>query len=169
MSKKYYEGKKEHLRHIARYMGNTDTWDSKTVGYTFDSETEAWKLLFDAGVLEYWCREISKPIDPWFDPEFYINLQSQVSDGALGKSRLLIRMQSWADYHNKMDGFVADWGNDMQKKYGVVIEDRITSIQPRQTYNGYLFQICVGTESRAAIMHGYFHKDIQSLIDKGLI
>ena len=124
-------------------------------------------LLYN--VLDLFCEEVPKEAEQWVEPQFWRKTKELPLQGLYGKAHLLIRMQSWADYHNNLDRFVADWSNNMQKKYGVVIEDRITSIQPRQTYNGYLFQICVGTESRAAIMHGYFHKDIQSLIDKGLI
>lgn len=120
-------------------------------------------LLYN--VLDLFCEELPPEVEAWKDPLLTIQSPTWMTDKIL----LLIRMQSWADYHNRLDGFVVDWGNAMQKKYGIVIEDRITSIQPRQTYNGYLFQICVGTESRSAIMHGYFQKDIQSLIDRGLI
>ena len=160
-----YEVKKEHLKHYCLIVGEVyNSTPALMMGAQFTQGGEHYKMLRDAGVLDLWCYEV-KEIEVWKDPLLTILSPTWMTDKIL----LLIRMQSWADYHNKMDGFVADWGNDMQKKYGVVIEDRITSIQPRQTYNGYLFQICVGTESRAAIMHGYFHKDIQSLIDKGLI
>ena len=158
--KKRYEVKEKYVDAANALIGRTCTY-----GFNFVEGDVVYQKLNKYNVLAEFCEELPPEVDAWKEPMFRSDVRMELTD----KAMLLIRMQSWADYHNKMDGFVADWGNDMQKKYGVVIEDRITSIQPRQTYNGYLFQICVGTESRAAIMHGYFHKDIQSLIDKGLI
>ena len=158
--KKRYEVKEKYVDAANALIGRTCTY-----GFNFVEGDVVYQKLNKYNVLAEFCEELPPEVDAWKEPMFRSDVRMELTD----KAMLLIRMQSWADYHNKMDGFVADWGNDMQKKYGVVIEDRITSIQPRQTYNGYLFQICVGTESRAAIMHGYFRKDIQSLIDKGLI
>ena len=158
--KKRYEVKEKYVDAANALIGRTCT-----DGFNFVEGDVVYQKLNKYNVLAEFCEELPPEVDAWKEPQLRSDLPILITD----KAMLLIRMQSWADYHNKLDGFVADWGNDMQKKYGVVIEDRITSIQPRQTYNGYLFQICVGTQSRSAIMHGYFQKDIQSLIDKGLI
>lgn len=122
----------------------------------------AYNLFKDKGVLDEFCDEVK---EEWKDPLLTIKSPTWMTDKIL----LLIRMQSWADYHNKLDGFVVDWGVPEQSKYGIEIRDKGLKIDDHQSHNFYIFQISVSSEDRAKQMLDYFRKDIQSLIDKGLI
>lgn len=121
-------------------------------------------LLYN--VLDLFCEELPPEVDAWKEPQLRSDLPILITD----KAMLLIRMQSWADYHNKLDGFAADWKDDRRYKYGLCIYQGICcGIATFNDENYFLFQISVSSEDRAKQMMDYFQKDIQSLIDKGLI
>lgn len=116
-------------------------------------------------VLDLFCEEVK--VEQWVEPGVKTeSWGAYTSANGNIKAHLLIRMQSWADYHNKLDGFVADWGTDRQYKWGIDINRKLISTDFSNTFNTFLFQISVGSEDRSDEMLKYFRKDIQSLIDK---
>lgn len=139
----------------------------------FEEDSNIHRDLMVHNVLDYFCEELPPEVeqwkDCWFDIKLRVNSTHNVSDDIFKKAILLIRMQSWADYHNNLDGFVADWKDKERKKYGVKIEEHGAVIDWFRHGNLFLFQIVVVSEERAQQMLSYFCKDIQSLIDKGLI
>lgn len=157
---KYYEAKKEHLKHITKYLGyEEDTGGSKTIGYTFDSEAEVYKMLREAGVLYLWCQEVKK----WKDPLYCEELVTLTD-----KPLLLIRMQSWADFYNKIDNFVPYWENE-DCKFGIIRENIVFRVSMSQLDNPFLFQISVNSSQRANEMLEFFKREIHSLIKQNLI
>lgn len=121
-------------------------------------------------LLEVFCEEIPKEVDPWIEPGVKTGSwgPNHSPNGSV-KATLLIKMQSWADYHNKLDGFVVDWGNTNEFNYGISIQNYDFGVTKSGFTNLFLFQITVSSKERANEMLKYFHKDIQSLIDKCLI
>lgn len=153
---KYYEAKKEHLSHVLRYLQSTE---KNTTGYTFDSETEVYKMLREAGVLDLWCEEISQWDDPLWDAKLVT-----LTD----KPLLLIRMQSWADFYNKIDNFAPNWESE-DCKFGIIIENIAFRVSMSQLDNPFLFQISVNSSHRAKEMLEFFKREIRSLINQNLI
>lgn len=134
----------------------------------FEHGSDIHKDLLVYNVLGLFCEEVK--VEQWVEPGVKTeSWGAYTSPNGNVKAHLLIRMQSWADYHNKLDGFVADWKDRSRYKWGVKIEYRELTKQAFSQSNLFLFQICVSSEARAKQMLDYFHKDIQSLIDKGLI
>lgn len=133
----------------------------------FEEDSNIHRDLMVHNVLDYFCEELPQEVEVWKEPEFYLSVGA--TQTTYIKSKLLVRMQSWADYHNNLDGFVADWSDRSRYKWGVKIEYRELTKQAFSQSNLFLFQISVSSEDRAKQMLDYFRKDIQSLIDKGLI
>lgn len=130
------------------------------------SDTYVGILMLGLDIIDEFCEEIKQE---WKDPNFEILKYDVCLDyGTVKKINLLARMQSWADYHNKEDGFVANWNNE-QRKYGIVISVGLSAVGDILYDNLFLFQIAVSSQSRAATMHGYFHNDIQELIKLKMI
>ena len=136
------------------------------LGYSTLKLTEdsaAYIRLKECKVLDIFCEEI---VEEWKEPEvvFNTNLENYPSFSTLKKATLLIRMQSWADFYNKQDGWVADWSN-----WGIIIAHKKSYTDYYNSVNGLLFQITVGTEARAKQMHEKFNNEIQELIQMGVI
>ena len=158
--KKRYEVKEKYVDAANALIGRTCTY-----GFNFVEGDVVYQKLNKYNVLAEFCEELPPEVDAWKEPMFRSDVRMELTD----KAMLLIRMQSWADYHNKLDGFAADWGVLEQSKYGIEIRDKGVKIDDHQSHNFYLFQICVKSDARAKQMLDYFNGDIQSLIDKGLI
>ncbi len=164
-----YEVKKEHLKHYCLLVGEVyNSPNSLVMGAQFLSCGEHYRILRDAGVLDLWCYEV-KEVESWKEPSFISCIECGASIGSHAKADLLIRMQSWADYHNKLDVFVVDWSGDSVFKWGITLENLEAGEQYNRFANIFLFQIAVSSKERAKAMLKYFRKDIKSLIDKGLI
>jgi len=162
---KKFKVKPEYLKYYCALVGETyNSAEYRVMFAEFTENGECYRILKDAGVLELWCEEVWD----WKEPEFHIAYLN-VQDGTLNKARLLIRMQSWADFYNKVDGFVPDFGDGDQDKYGIELQDKEAELEFHQTCNAYLFQIALVSVERAAQMRDYFKSDIQSLIDQNLI
>ena len=133
----------------------------------FSENSCAYNDLFAYGVLEEFCEEVSPQIEEWQEPYYPITLSEYLPLSIEKKMRLLGRMQSWANYHNELDGFVPDWSNDNidYPKYGIVIESGKSYADVFFRANIFLFQIAVSSRERAREMHEYFKKDIQELIN----
>jgi len=66
----------------------------------------------------------------------------------------MILMRSWAKFHNELDGFVADWGDGNQEKFGVFC---------KKTDQKYIFGIAVSSRERAAQMFEEFIEDLEKI------
>lgn len=106
-------------------------------------------------------------IEYWSEPSLNC-IECNAAMGPHKKADLLIRMQSWADFYNKKDGFVADW-SDNSKKWGIDINDGKAEVGHNTFMNTGLFQISVGSEERSNEMLKYFLTDINALIKSGSI
>lgn len=115
-------------------------------------------------VLDEFCEEVK---EDWRCPNF--TLAGHIDNCIWKKAKLMIRMQSWADFHNNLDGFVADWKYGYQQKWGI----RLIKDVPVISYNGgnneLLFQISLGSKERAEQMNEYFKAEIQELIQLKMI
>lgn len=76
--------------------------------------------------------------------------------------RTQMAMRNWAKFHNKIDGFKADWSSHITK-YGISIDDQRVSIDQRVSSNIFLFQIAVSSNKRAEEMLKEFMDDIEKL------
>jgi len=141
--------------------------DNPFLGFTleFFEGREIHRILVSYNILDLFCEELPPQIEEWKDPLFRSDMQMQITD----KAELLIRMQSWADYHNKIDGFTPSWDAPDYQNHGIIVENWSARCSYNHFANIFLFQITVNSKERAEQMLKYFHKDIQSLIDKGLI
>lgn len=157
--KKRYEVKEKYVDAANALIGRTCTY-----GFNFVEGDVVYQKLNKYNVLAEFCEELPPEVDAWKEPMFRSDVRMELTD----KAMLLIRMQSWADYHNKLDGFVVDWKDANQAKWGIRIIAKIAQTDWFTESNNFIFQICV-SDSRAQQMLDYFRKDIQSLIDKGLI
>jgi hypothetical protein len=111
-------------------------------------------------VLDEFCEVVK---EEWRCPNF--TLAGHIDNAIWKKAKLMIRMQSWADFHNNMDGFVPDWCNtDTQTRWGIIL-DRKRFKADWHPYNYLLFQICVGSQVRSKQMLDYFEAEIQELIN----
>lgn len=108
----------------------------------------------------------SLPLQAWKEPEFYLSVGAQRETYI--KAKLLVRMQSWADYQNKLDGFVADWRNN-HYKWGIDIKNGTAEVDRNTFLNTGLFQISVSSEERACSMLTYFSTEIAELIKLRII
>lgn len=158
--KKRYEVKEKYVYAANALIGRTCTY-----GFNFVEGDVVYQKLNKYNVLAEFCEELPPEVDAWKEPMFRSDAPIELTD----KAMLLIRMQSWADYHNKLDGFVVDWSDRSRYKWGVKIIYRELTKQAFSQSNPFLFQISVSSEDRAKQMLDYFRKDIQALIDKGLI
>lgn len=159
--KKRYEVKEKYVDAANALISRTCTY-----GFNFVEGDVVYQKLNKYNVLAEFCEELPPEVDAWNDPMFRSDVRMELTD----KAMLLIRMQSWADYHNRLDGFVVDWGNTEQLKHGIFIKDKESdTMEEWSSMNSFLFQICVGTAERSFQMHDYFKADIRTLIDKGLI
>ena len=115
-------------------------------------------------VLDIWFDELT---EEWKEPAIIID--GGFDSATHKKAKLLIRMQSWADYHNKEDGFVADWNDGEANKFGLDIQSGEIIRSRSRNINSFLFQIYVGSTDRCTQLHDYFKSDIQELIKFGVI
>lgn len=148
-------------------------WDINSNDFLYNSIVG--RKLKDYNVFDHFCEEVIPVIEPWKeDLDIVITANKGLQNSTLDKAVLLIRMQLWADYHNKLDDFVAYW-NDIttQLKFGIEITTvngcRRAVINHWKNSNRNLFQISVGTRERADEMLKYFRDDIQKLINDKLI
>lgn len=123
------------------------------------------KALKEYGVFDLFCEEVK---EEWQEPNMY-TWGKDIAGGVNKKIKLLVRMQSWADFHNKVDGYVADWANDCQAKWGVVVGKDAPCVDYASHRNPLLFQISVGSRERAIEMHDYFKAEIDELIQLKMI
>lgn len=158
--KKRYEVKEKYVDAANALIGRTCTY-----GFNFVEGDVVYQKLNKYNVLAEFCEELPPEVDAWKEPQLRSDLPILITD----KAMLLIRMQSWADYHNKLDGFVARWDNYDRYNHGIVVENYSVRSSINHFANVFLFQIVVPSKERANEMLKYFRKDIQSLIDKGLI
>jgi hypothetical protein len=68
--------------------------------------------------------------------------------------KTMLLMRSWAKFHNDLDGFVADWGDKNQDKFGVFC---------KKTDQKYIFGIAVSSRVRAAQMFEEFIEDLEKI------
>lgn len=163
--KKRYKFKYEYIA-AAKKISKHITRESDMI---FEEGSDIHRDLLVHNVLDLFCEELPQEVEQWKDVDIAITARQSIQEGALDKAVLLIRMQSWADFHNKLDGFVPNWVNkDNQTRYGIVLDGNQFTAD-WHPYNYFIFQICVSSKDRAVQMIAYFHKDIQSLIDKSLI
>lgn len=148
--------------YTALVTNNTDSIICKI----FELDSVLYKLLKDANVLDIWCEEIK---EEWQESYYPITLSEYLPFSIEKKMRLLGRMQSWADFHNKLNGFAPDWSDDCQYKYGIELNYRNTNVDCRQYRNQFLFQIAVSSKKIGLDMLSYFKSDIQELIDLKMI
>ena len=66
----------------------------------------------------------------------------------------MVLMRSWAKFHNELDGFVPDWKDDNQYKFGVYC---------KKTRQKYIFGIAVSSEQRAEQMLAEFRDDLEKI------
>jgi hypothetical protein len=160
-----YKVKPQYLKYAAKLLGEEyNTSKSLMVGYEFTRGGEDFRTLHAAGVLDLWCEEVEEEVkEEWRCPNF--TLAGHIDNAIWKKAKLMIRMQSWADFHNNMDGFVPDWCNtDTQTRWGIIL-DRKRFKADWHPYNYLLFQICVGSQVRSKQMLDYFEAEIQELIN----
>lgn len=165
------------------YVTASDIIIGREVGsHTFHTESAVYRKLKECNVLDVFCEEVIPVIEPWTEPKFYLNSFATFLDGKdkltidiYVKAYLMIRMQCWADYYNKMDNFVAEWNyTTTQRKYGIEIISEYDGIRGAiisiwKNSNRHLFQISVGSEQRAIEMLKYFRDDIDTLINDKLL
>ena len=95
-------------------------------------------------------------------------LSDIISSGQMGinnlnKHRLLYNMTSWAEHHNKIDGFVPNWTDD-KSKFGIAIFDKhIIIFRSYIRASDLLFSIAVLNEKRANEMLAEFESDIKKI------
>jgi hypothetical protein len=77
----------------------------------------------------------------------------------------LLRMEAWAKHYNEVDGFVADWSNSKQWKYGFTFYENELSIHLSTESNHFIFQICVASEKRAEQMLEKFRTDLEKIFN----
>lgn len=96
-------------------------------------------------------------------------LSNIISSGQMGinnlnKHRLLYNMTSWAEHHNKIDGFVPNWSTSFKNKYGIYIRSGQLGIATKITLtNELLFSVAVSSEERATEMLAEFRSDIEKI------
>lgn len=77
---------------------------------------------------------------------------------------IMMLMRNWAKFHNKLDGFVPDFGNSIQDKYGLRFSNEIECYpHPFQTINPFIFQISVSSKQRAEQMLNEFKEDLEKI------
>lgn len=155
----WYQVKEPFIAAVKKLSGHKLTGDK----ISFTKGSYLHRDLAALNLLDVFCEELPPQVETWKDPLFRSDIRMEITN----KARLLIRMQSWADYHNKLDGFVAQW--DRLINYGICIENYSYRTTHASFTNIFLFQIAVNSKVRADEMLKYFQKDIQSLIDKNLI
>lgn len=149
--------------------------EARTCHAPFSIGSDIYYKLKSFNVFDDFCEEVIPVIEPWKeDLDITISASKSIQDSTLDKAVLLIRMQSWADYYNKLDNFVAYW-NDIttQPKFGIEITTvnscRRATVNCWKNSNRNLFQISVGTRERADEMLKYFKDDIEKLINDKLL
>lgn len=135
----------------------------------FSENSCAYNDLFAYGVIEEFCEEVPPQIEEWQEPYYPITLSEYLPRSFEKKMRLLGRMQSWADYHNKIDGFTPRWDASDCQNHGIIVENWSARCSKNHFTNMFLFQIAVSSKDRAEQMLKYFHEDIKELIDLKLI
>jgi len=80
------------------------------------------------------------------------------------KIKTLLRMEAWAKHYNEVDGFVADWENQQQDKWGIQQSYKIT-VERYNSLNTFIFQICVASKERAEQMLEKFKTDLEKIFN----
>lgn len=81
----------------------------------------------------------------------------------------MMLMRSWVKHHNELDNFVADWTNDRQEKYIIVISKNDFRVGFNYEINSGIFQLKVSSKERAEELLKEFKQDIEKLIELKLI
>lgn len=79
----------------------------------------------------------------------------------IDKGDLYAQMQKFCSYYNEKDGFVADWTEESQNKYGILISDKKPIIDFVWASNYFTFGLCVGSQERAEQMLKIFGADLE--------
>lgn len=162
---KKYVIKKEFVKAATKILGFAPVGTPSIFWATSDVE----KTLREYGVLEIFCEDVKKEKE-WEEPEIDLKINGLTCSNKYRKAHLMIRMQDWAGFHNKLDGFVADWANDEDIKYGLCIyRGRCCGISNMRDENYFLFQIWVRSEERAKQMFDHFRAQIEELMQLKMI
>lgn len=79
------------------------------------------------------------------------------------KWKLEHAMKSWADFHNKLDGFVPDWNDKYQDKHGLVLCKNQIKKDYYIVCNYFIFQISVSSKQRAEEMYNEFKDELDDI------
>lgn len=77
---------------------------------------------------------------------------------------LFMVMRNWVNFHNKIDGFIPDWDNPNQRKYGLSVGDGAITTTSRYLDMELFFHIAVASDQRARELRDEFKQDILEII-----
>jgi hypothetical protein len=81
------------------------------------------------------------------------------------KIKTILRMEAWAKHYNEVDGFVADFTDCNQEKWGIDIYNNLIKLTYYSKSNAFIFQICVASKERAKQMLEKFKDDLEKIFN----